>query len=440
MAIYTLLLPLTLALSAPWWLWRMVKRGRYREGLAERLGFVPARLREAVVRKKVVWVHAVSVGEVLAAERMIAELRDALPGWVVVVSTTTATGQKIARERLTGVPVFYLPLDFAFAVRRYLRALRPSLLVLMENEMWPRLLTECERNGIPVALANARVSDRSFNRSNWWARLWRPILLKVSLFLAQGPETAERLVKMGVPAERVRVTGNLKYDAPPLRVNAMTERLRPLLANLRVVVAGSTLRDEEHMMVKAFYYVRHAEPQVFQAEPNSVLIVAPRHPQRFDEVADLIENFARLEGWVPAFRLIRASELSGTQADIRPGDVILLDTLGDLAAVYELAHVAFVGGSLADAGGHNPLEPARFGVPVMMGPYYANFREVVAAMIAVQAIHISGFDYMTVAADFLRLMREGSEMGLRGKAFFDGQAGATRKTVEALVQLLERGV
>ena len=196
MAVYSFLLALALGVSAPWWLWRM---GRYRAGLAERLGRVPPELRAAVTGKRVVWVHAVSVGEVLAVERLIAEFRAALgDGWVIAVSTTTATGQKIARERLVESPVFYFPLDFAFAVRAWLRVLRPELMVLVESEFWPRHLVECERAGVPIAVVNARVSDRSFPRYMKLKRLWRPLLGKVSVFLAQGEESAERLRKIGV--------------------------------------------------------------------------------------------------------------------------------------------------------------------------------------------------------------------------------------------------
>jgi len=440
MVLYSLLLAIGLIASAPWWLWRMATSGRYREGLRQRLGFVPHTVRAAVTGKKVVWVHAVSVGEVLAAERLISELKAALgDGWVVAVSTTTATGQKIARERLVGSPVFFYPLDFAFAVRAWLRVLRPSLFVLVESEFWPRMLVECEKAGVPVAVVNARVSDRSFPRYLRLRRLWKPLLGTVTLFLAQGEESAERLRLIGAPAERVRVSGNLKYDGPVAKANAMTERLRPLLKNRKVIVAGSTMADEEHSILKSFYYVREAEPTVLKSDLNTVLILAPRHPQRFAEVAALIENFARTGSFVPP--AIHASELTATQSEIEAGTVILLDTLGDLASVYELGDVAFVGGSLSENGGHNPLEPARFGVPVMMGPYFQNFREIVEQMIAADAICIVSFaDYLLLAAQFTDLMRDGQEMGSRGKSFFDARNGATKRTVEALVGLVGGGV
>jgi 3-deoxy-D-manno-octulosonic-acid transferase len=230
MAVYSLVLVAALVLGAPYWLARMVfsakERGRYRAGLAGRLGRVPAELRAAVAGRQVVWVHAVSVGEVLAATRLVAELEAALgEGWAIVVSTTTATGQGLARERFGAGGVgagraFYYPLDFAWAVRAYLDAIKPKLLVLMESELWPRMLVECRRMGIPVAVVNARVSDRSFARGMRVRAVWRRVLGMVGLFLAQSEEDARRLVAMGARAESVRVVGNLKYDVRGARWRA----------------------------------------------------------------------------------------------------------------------------------------------------------------------------------------------------------------------------
>src|SRR6185437_3387568 len=226
MWVYSTLLLATLVLGAPYWLLRMATSGRYRAGLAGRLGWVPQQLRTAVAGREVVWVHAVSVGEVMAATQLIRELAALRPEWMIAVSTTTATGQRLAKQRLPELPVFYLPLDFAFVVRRYLKVLRPKMLVLMESELWPNLILECAKAGVPMAVVNARVSDRSFPRYMWLRRLWRPLLEKISLFLAQSGETAERLVRIGAPAERVRVTGNLKYDLREGRESALVAMLR----------------------------------------------------------------------------------------------------------------------------------------------------------------------------------------------------------------------
>jgi 3-deoxy-D-manno-octulosonic-acid transferase len=415
MAAYSFLLALALGVSSPWWLWRI---GRYRIGLPERLGRVPDALRAAVAGKRVVWVHAVSVGEVLAVERLIAELRAALgQGWVIAVSTTTATGQKIARERLPSSPVFYFPLDFAFAVRAWLRALQPELMVLVESEFWPRHLLECERAGVRVAVVNARVSDRSFPRYMRLRRLWKPLLAKVTIFLAQGEESAERLRKVGV--ERVAVVGNLKYDVR-LDESPRAKFLGSLLIARKVVIAGSTLEGEEIQVLRCW-------TQVLKAEPTAFLILAPRHPERFASVASMIsEHEYRHTG----FRILKSDEVE----DFSSVQVLLLDTLGDLASIYQLAAVTFIGGSLVDKGGHNPLEAARFGVPVVMGESYENFREIVNGMRAADAIRI--VDAAGLGPALVDLLRDDRGMGERGRRFFAGQSGATQRTVEVLVGLI----
>ena len=422
MAIYSFLLAAGLGVSAPWWLWRMARDGRYREGLGGRLGQVPEALRAVVAGKRVVWVHAVSVGEVLAAARLVGELGERLrDGWVVVVSTTTATGQGVARERFGVGRVFYFPLDFGWVVRRYLRALGPELVVLVESELWPRLLHECERAGVPVAVVNARMSDRSFGRAMRVRRVWGWMGRKVTLWLAQGKESAGRLRALGV--ERVRVMGNLKYDGPASGtgsvVNEVAEWVGRVAAGRPVVVAGSTLgrtRDgglnEEEMVIQAW------EGELRLA--GVLLVLAPRHPDRFAEV----------EAVALEFSLRKASE----RGEIAGVEIVLIDTLGDLAAVYGVAALAFVGGSLVAKGGHNPLEAARFGVPVVMGPSYENFREMVEGMRAADAIRI--VDGEGLGAALSELLKDDGGMGERGRAFYEGQAGATGRTVAALVELM----
>jgi 3-deoxy-D-manno-octulosonic-acid transferase len=422
MVVYSSLLLLVLVVGAPYWLVRMATSGRYRAGLRGRLGWLPEGLRAAVAGRDVVWVHAVSVSEVLAATQLIGELQKALPGWVIAVSTTTETGQALARRRLAGSPVFYLPLDFKYAVRRYLGVLRPKLLVLMESELWPRLMSECARSGVPVAVVNARVSDRSFPRYMRLRRLWRPLLEMVSLFLAQSRESAERLVRIGAPEERVQVSGNLKFDVRVNGANEMTERLRGLLApGAKVVVCGSTLEGEERALLETW-------PAVLAAEANAVMVLAPRHPDRFRVVADLVA--ASGFGWV------RASGLEGT---VKAGDIVLLDTIGDLATVYSLGTLAFLGGSLFGGGGHNPLEPAQFGVPVVMGPSFENFREVVTSMQARDAVRIIEQDMLPLTLIEM-LQDEARALGERGRVVFEAEAGATGRTVEALVGLVQLGL
>jgi 3-deoxy-D-manno-octulosonic-acid transferase len=424
MMVYSSLLLAALVLGAPYWLARMATSGRYRAGLRGRLGWVPEGLRAAVAGREVVWVHAVSVGEVLAAAQLVGELAIARPGWVFAVSTTTETGQRLAKERIAGSPVFYLPLDFRSTVRRYLRVLRPKMLVLMESELWPRLIDECAKDGVPVVVANARISDRSFPRYMRLRLLWRPFLQEISLFLAQSKETAERLVKIGAPVDRVRVTGNVKYDVRIGNASALTEMLRERLpVRAKVLVCGSTLEGEEQVLLDAW-------PAVLATEPNAVMVLAPRHPDRFAAVAAMVAG--------SGFEMTRASEFRLRPGAVAAGSVFLLDTIGDLASIYRLATVAFVGGSLVPKGGHNPLEPAQFGVPVVMGPSYENFRDIVEGMRANDAIRTVSPEMAGVMlVAMLQNPGDAQALGERGRMVFEEQAGATARTVQALTALLQ---
>jgi 3-deoxy-D-manno-octulosonic-acid transferase len=317
-----------------------------------------------------------------------------------------------------------MPLDFVSVIRRYLDTLHPNLVILMESELWPNLMNVCARQGIPVAVVNARVSDRSLPRYLRLRRLWRPLLEKISLFLAQSEENARRLVRIGAPADRVRVTGNLKYDVKAADESAMTKLLAERLpSGAKVLVAGSTLEGEEKMLLEAW-------PRVLAGAPEAMMVLAPRRPERFASVADLVAK--------TGFGVVRASELPAGGGVIARGSVVLLDTIGDLASMYSLGTAAFVGGSLVAAGGHNPLEPARFGVPVVMGESSENFREIVEAMRDAGGIRIvRESELAETLVEFLTKRNAALEMGERGHGVFEAQAGATRRTTEALLGLVE---
>jgi 3-deoxy-D-manno-octulosonic-acid transferase len=377
-----------------------------------------------------VWVHAVSVGEVLAATRLVAELEQALgDGWVIVVSTTTATGQALAAQRFgLGGRVFYYPLDFAWAVRAYLRALRPKMLVLMESELWPRMLAECRRAGIPVAVANARVSDRSFARGMRVRALCSRLLRLVRLFLAQSEEDARRLVAMGTRADSVLAVGNLKYDAAEPKRSNVAAWIREIAAGRSVVVAGSTVAGDPGPCEEEL--VADAWRQVMQEEPATLLVLAPRHPERFDEAAKHLQGF----------RFVRASAMEKTKDGPQP-EAVLLDTIGDLASVYAIADVAFIGGSLAPRGGHNPLEASRCGVPVITGPSTRNFRAIYGALAAQQAV-VTLETNEQLGPEMLALLMDRSAakaMGERGRRVFKEQQGATARTAEALMKIIGQG-
>lgn len=421
--LYSCILLLALILGSPWWLLRMATSGKYREGLTERLGRTPSRIRAGLIGQAVIWVHAVSVGEVLAASRLIEELTRQLAGpaapggqqWRVVISTTTRTGQKLARERFGAERVFYFPLDFAWAVRSWMRVLRPRMLILLETEFWPRMLIECRRAGIPVAVVNARISDRSWPRYRRLAWLWRRLLGGLTAVLAQSELDAQRLRALG--AANVHVAGNLKYDVRAPRAAAIVPLLQEHLpGGVPVLVCGSTLPGEEELLLDAI-------------PPGVVTILAPRHPERFSDVAQILRK--RNAAWV------RRTEWANNPAQIEPGTIVLLDSIGELASVYALAHGAFVGGSLVQAGGHNPLEPAQFGIPVLMGPSYENFRSIVdllrdrRAIYIVQAASLSSVLAAVVAGD-----PEMRAMGQRGQEVFASESGAMQRALDELLAIL----
>jgi 3-deoxy-D-manno-octulosonic-acid transferase len=421
---YNLALLAGLVLGLPWWLFRLATTQKYRQGLMHRLGRVPALGgRES---RPLIWIHAVSVGEVLAVSRLVSELDAAFPDHFVAVSTTTRTGQALARERFGAARIFYCPLDLPWAVRSYLNALQPRLLVLAETEFWPNLLAGCFRRKIPVAVVNARVSDRSWPRYRRLRALWRPFLSQLSRVLAQSQTDADRLKAIGCPTDRTIDAGNLKFDVRAAGESDATRLFRVLAIGLRFIVAGSTLEGEEAALIEAW-------PRLLQADPRLVLIIAPRHPERFELVAALLArsgvSWVRRSGW--------RKQPAASIAPLQPGQVVLLDSIGELASIYSIASVAFVGGSLVPAGGHNPLEPAQFGVPILMGQHYANFRAITEDLLAHNAIRVASREDM--AASLIELLDDepaAQAMGGRARQVFEQQAGATARCVEALRELL----
>jgi 3-deoxy-D-manno-octulosonic-acid transferase len=420
--LYTSALFVVLVLGLPYWLLAMATNGKYREGLSERLGCVPDRLREGDARRTI-WVHAVSVGEVLAASRLVNELSACAPQYRVLLSTTTRTGQRLARERTGANHAFYLPLDFPWIVRRYLRVLDPVLLVLVETELWPNLLTACRQNAIPVAVVNGRISDRSLPRYLRLRRQWKGILSGISIVLAQSQEDVKRLKAIGAPAGRVSFAGNLKFDVRSAEPAPITTTLREKLpSGIRVLVCGSTLEGEEEILLDAFH-------QLLKTIPDCVMILAPRHPERFGRVVQLMKN--RKE------TCVRRSNWMKRPVKIKPGTVILLDSIGELASVYALASVAFVGGSLVPAGGHNPLEPAQFAVPVVMGNHYANFRAIIDTLLQAEALKLATTETLVPMLENLLTDQEAANaLGVRALEVFHHESGATGRAVTALLGLL----
>jgi 3-deoxy-D-manno-octulosonic-acid transferase len=361
------------------------------------------------------------VGEVLAVSQLIANLKSKYPERQVFISTTTATGQALARQRFGEDHVFYMPLDFGFAVRPYLKALQPQLLILAETEFWPNLLHLAGKRGVAIATVNARISDRSFPRYQKFKWFFGRVLAEIDLFLAQTTEDAARLRTIGAATERVRVSGNLKFDIRPSAQMALVNELRAAISeDLPVIVCGSTAEGEEEFVLQAFKTVQQKIPAV-------VMVLAPRHPERFEKVAAMV--------LAADISLQRRSTWAAPQS-VAPG-IFLLDTVGELAAVYALADIAFVGGSLVPTGGHNILEPAQYGVAIVVGPHTFNFREIVSLFEQDSAVRVATAETLgPLLLELLNQPEERERLGHRAKDLFARHAGATRRTLEALAPLL----
>jgi 3-deoxy-D-manno-octulosonic-acid transferase len=447
---YNFALFVALIAGAPWWLWRMTTTRRYREGLIERLGRVPRRLvpnsalplssessadpgsfvaPASFIDSPLIWLHAVSVGEVLAVTGLVKALEFAMPGYSIVVSTTTRTGQALARERFASNRVFYCPLDLLWAVDAYLNALQPRLLILTETEFWPNLLNGCFRRDIPVAVVNARISNRSWPRYKRLRLFWRPLLARFSRVLAQSQTDADRLLALGCLPDCVSVAGNLKFDVHAAQESEATRYLRSISAGMRFIVAGSTLEGEESELLESW-------PRLLAEDPKLVLVLAPRHPERFSSVAALLQKsgvlWSKRSDWMS-----EASAAPLARRALRPGEIVLLDTIGELASVYSLASVAFVGGSLVPAGGHNPLEPAQFAVPIVMGPHHANFAAIVDSLRSHDALRIAAKEELgSTLIELLGNRTAAKAIGARSKEVFDREAGATDRCLAAIRALL----
>ncbi|MGO8796793.1 MAG: 3-deoxy-D-manno-octulosonic acid transferase [Candidatus Sulfotelmatobacter sp.] len=422
--LYSVALAAAMVLTLPYWLFQMARHGKYRKGFYERMGRVPARLQLPVEGESAIWVHAVSVGEVLAVSGFVEELRQRFPGHRIFISTTTDTGQALARKRFGEASVLYFPMDFAFSIRPYLRALQPRMVVIAETEFWPNFLRLAHGCGARIAVVNGRISDRSWPKYRRFRGLLGKLLANVDLFLAQTEEDAARLKDIGALAERVRVAGNLKFDIPAPSPPPIVESIRSAIAASDagpVLVCGSTVDGEEPLLLKAF-------ENVLVQHPRAVMILAPRHPERFAAVAALLQQMS--------IRFYKRSEWKGESL---AGSVLLLDTIGELATLYGLADVAFVGGSLVPRGGHNIIEPAQYGVATLVGNHTENFRDIVSLFQRRDAVRIVGPAELPLI--FLELLANEAErkaLGQRAAKTMQSQTGATARTADQLQELMAR--
>jgi 3-deoxy-D-manno-octulosonic-acid transferase len=422
--LYSVALALAVLASLPYWLFQMLRHGKYHKGLRERIGAVPRRLRLPADHESVIWIHAVSVGEVLAILGLAKELQRRWPRRNLFISTVTDTGQTLARKHFGEDRVFYFPMDFAFAIRPYLRALRPELVIVAETEFWPNFMRMARANGARIAVVNARISDRSWPRYRRFRSLIGKALAHVELFLARTPEDAQRLRAIGAYPERIRVTGNLKFDmaapAPPTILNSLRKSITATCTG-PVLVCGSTVEGEEPLLLKAF-------EDVVKKYPKALMILGPRHPERFPAVAALLKQAS-----------VRFYKRSDWQEQSLAGGVLLLDSIGELAAIYSLADVAFVGGSLVARGGHNIIEPAQHGVAIVVGEHTENFRDIVSLFQKRDAVRIAV--PKELSAVFLELLAKDEErktLGRRAADTVQSQTGATARTADSIEELLAR--
>jgi 3-deoxy-D-manno-octulosonic-acid transferase len=423
---YTLAIVILAVVLSPWFAYQALRYRKYVANLAQRMGYLPISFN--LEGDESIWIHAVSVGEVLTARALLPALRERYPGLRIFLSTTTLSGQQVARTRLTDADdVFFLPFDLPPFVTRTLRLVRPRLFIMMETEIWPNLLRACRRQGIKTMLVNGRISSRSYPRYRLARGFFRNVLADVDRFCMQSDESARRIVDIGADPAKVIVTGSLKFDS--LEMPAMTAgrgagrvlRYFRIPTSRPVFMAASTLKGEEAPVLTAFAALR-------RLQPSALLIIAPRKPERFGEA----DALARAEG----FRVVRRTELA---VDAEPrADVVVLDTIGELAPLFQVATIVFVGGSLVDQGGHNILEPAVHGKPIIFGPYMQNFAEIAATFLKSQAaIQVGSGPALTDAV--VRLAGdpvERARLGAAARALVEANRGAKPRTLEAIFALL----
>src|SRR6478672_2887465 len=425
--LYSVLTLAVFVVVSPYFLYQALRYKKYIGSLRQRLGFLPIAFN--VDAEDSIWIHAVSVGEALTARALAADLKSRYPRLRLFLSTTTIGGQQVARRSLSNVDgVFYFPFDWTFIVRRTLSLVRPRLCTMMETEIWPNLLRECRKQGVRTVMINGRISSRSYPRYRLIRRFFRRVLADVDRFCMQSEESARRIVELGADPARVIVTGSLKFDSLELPIAGGHARPRDrvlrffrLAPSRTVIVAGSTMRGEEAAVLRAVSRIK-------ATIPSALVVLAPRQPERFAEV----ERLARDAGFVTT----RRSELP---IDAEPrADVVVLDTIGELAELYQLATAVFVGGSLADHGGHNILEPAIFGKPIVFGPHMHNFHEIADAFVsndaAIQVRSEPELDdaLLTLVTDPVRRAR----LGAAARALVEANRGAKAKTLDVIANLL----
>ena len=414
--LYNIFLVLLTILMFPVILFKLASAPKYRGGITQKLGRVRKRVKRVIGRTRPIWVHAVSVGEVMAAHPLIRELKKKYPGRKLILSTVTVTGNYTARQRVPEADaVFFFPFDYPWIVRRVIHRINPAIVLIAETELWPNFFRELNRMGIPSAVINGRISPRSYRNYLKFRKFFSAVFSNVTLFCMQSASDAERVREIGAPEDRVTVTGNLKFDQkmPPAVSNPVT-----LPAGSRVITAGSTHRGEETVLLDVFRRLRKKFPEL-------ILIIAPRHPERFDEVAGIVNR--------AGYECQRRTRLS---RDIK--DVLLLDTIGELRSFYGICDIAFVGGSLVKVGGHNLLEPAMMKKPVIFSRYMFNFKEISEALISAGGgILVKDKEEFYLQCEKLLSDRDlARSIGSRAFSVIEANSGSAARTIDAISRLI----
>lgn len=418
-----------LLVLAPLIVWQSLRTGKYREGYRQKLlGLAPWRAGDATC----IWIHAVSVGEVNLLATILTHLRAAHPDWQFAISTTSRAGYELASKKYADLTVFYCPLDFSWAVRNAMRRIRPTILVLAELELWPNLVAAAKQHGVRVAVINGRLSDTSFPGYRRIRPLIASLLRQIDLVAAQNEESAERFRSLGAPPDRVHVTGSLKYDgAQTDRNNSRTAALRELAGisdDDIVFLAGSTQEPEEQIAIDIFH-------RLSPKYPSLRLILVPRHPERFEAVAKLLD--ASGLKWTRRSQLDSRLKLAPRASLL--SRIILIDTIGELSDWWGAAQIAFVGGSFGTRGGQNMIEPAAYGAAVSFGPNTRNFRDIVAALLSADAAAVvrDAAELETFVRRCVNEPEYAAALGTRSRSLVATQLGAMARTAVLLQSLLE---
>ncbi|MCL2760839.1 MAG: 3-deoxy-D-manno-octulosonic acid transferase [Desulfuromonadales bacterium] len=424
--LYNLLLFLAFPFIITYHVYRSVKRKRP-IALKKRLGFIDKSLLESLNGVRPILVHAVSVGETIAVKPLLTTIKKDFPNTPLMLSNMTETGHSVAQTIKDIDLSLYFPFDFCFAVKSFLKKINPKVIIVMETELWPNFLKQSDKMGIPVLIVNGRISDNSFRQYMRFRKVFSKVLNNVTRFCMQSGEDAERIKAIGALPEKVVVTRNLKYDIPLVNIDdKCREEIRVqyrIPTAIPLFTAASTHEGEEEVVLKAF-------SDILNQVKDVVLVLVPRHPERCGAVAELIQK--------SGFKFVRRSKIDNSMPALQPGEILLLDTVGELLTCYSISDVVFVGGSLVPNGGHNLLEPAACGIPVLFGPYMDNFREITDLAVEYNAAEkiYNKDDMVKHVVELLNDSEKRKVIGERGKKLLQEQGGATVLNMKIIAEVI----